>query len=171
MIADTIIAGSAVALTLYTINATHRHNRLSVTPHLTGHDSRNATNEGVTFTCDIRNSGLGPARIKSFTLFLDGKPFTTPDDNPVEAIFKELLNGKAQYVLKRTWWARKNRNGLSLIAGQSVSFCEVFFPALTKADEEKVNDLAKRMALRIEYESFYGEHFVFESEHLTAKLG
>ena len=76
--AETIIAALAFFVSLlslfYTIQQisdTRRHNRLSVEPHLTFRWDED--HEKQFYGLKVKNTDIGPARIKSFSLAVDGK--------------------------------------------------------------------------------------------------
>jgi hypothetical protein len=99
----------------------------------------------------IHNHGVGPARIKSFDFFLDGKPFTSQLD-PVEALIEAGLGGKVQYKILSQGCPGKD---YCIIAGQTYRLAEIFIPGAKQADEPRLTKLFERMNYRIEYESLY----------------
>lgn len=155
-----IIAIYALALTFYGLYATRRHNRLSVTPHICSCRSRLATNGGVTFAYDISNNGIGPARITSFVLLRDGKPFPRGKGEYVEALFSDIIGDKLKCQFSRSLSLGENT---SMRAGDTARLVEIFIPGATPADELKFQELLSTAHIRIEYESFYGKRFAYDS--------
>lgn len=96
-IVTVVISLCAIALTSYGLYATRRHNRLSVTPHLTDYTNRLITNEGLILSYDISNNGIGPAKIKSFVLFREGKPYPRGKGDYVESFVREHLGNRLKY--------------------------------------------------------------------------
>ncbi len=121
-------------------------------------------NEGFVFSYDISNNGIGPARIKSFVFFRDGKPFPKPTDgftNYTDAMIRSLLGNKFKFHINSTY---SFGNDISLKAGDSRRIAEVLFPEIRAGEEEKVLNEIKGTKLVINYESFYGKEFVFDSD-------
>jgi hypothetical protein len=69
-LAAVVIAAAALLSALYDGCQNRHHLRLSVRPHMTFNFIY--TNDGTGWT--LRNHGLGPAIVKSFTASVDGKP-------------------------------------------------------------------------------------------------
>ncbi len=140
---------------------TRHHNRLSVKPHLVKSHQVDWNNDGAVFTVDLCNHGIGPARIKNATLFLDGNRFSSPKGNPVEELIHARIAGKiAGYTVRKCSWPSNN---YSLVAGQVYRMLELFIPGAKKSDESVINDLFNGTDIRIEYESFYEEPDVLDS--------
>ncbi|MEW8625316.1 MAG: hypothetical protein AB2551_06155 [Candidatus Thiodiazotropha sp.] len=70
-----IVAVSALVLTLHQIRATRNHNYLSVKPSLRFGWSAGEKDDGIW----IKNVGLGPAIITSFTIIKNGNKLTIKD--------------------------------------------------------------------------------------------
>jgi hypothetical protein len=157
-----LIALCAILLTAYGLHATRRHNRLSVTPHLNGCSNILTTDEGLTFSYEIGNNGIGPARIKKFLLFQDGKLFPKGNDDYVESLIREHLGDRLNYQIRHNFNFGKDA---SLKAGDTCRIVEIFFPGAKSQDKEKILKIFVGMDLRIEYESFYGQKFVFDTEN------
>lgn len=121
-------------------------------PKLIRSTNRNRQDNGITITFDLSNHGLGPARIKSFDLFLDGKLFTSKWD-PIEALLEAGLKGKVSYKLLSQ--ACPGRD-YCLIVGQTYRLAEIFFSGAKQSDEQRLKELFDRMNFRVEYESLYG---------------
>jgi hypothetical protein len=101
MTTDTLIACSALGLSLYGVIASNRNNRLSVRPHLVAKRYFDWTDAGFVFSYDLSNHGFGPARLKKFILLLDGKPFSCQNTNLVEEFFGARLKGKLEYQIPK----------------------------------------------------------------------
>lgn len=68
---STTLSLCALSLTLWQGYLTRKHNRLSTRPHLTL-NSHLFVN-GTFYAVDLKNDGLGPAFIKSISVFFDGE--------------------------------------------------------------------------------------------------
>ncbi len=137
-----------------------RHNKLSVTPHLSGCSNKETTNEGSVFSYEVSNNGIGPAKIKSFVLFRDGKPFPKGKGDYVEELIREHLGNQLNYQIIHNFNYGKD---VSMKVGDTRCILKIFFPGAKQDDQEKILKNFEALRLRIEYESFYGEKFIFDS--------
>lgn len=161
MSAEVIIAGCALILTIYELHANRRHNRLSVVPHIVSSFHKDWNNDGLTATYDICNHGIGPARIKKFTLYIKGEVFTPPEKKePIESLICTHVAGRLKYDIKKQAFPGRD---YSILAGQSYRLCEIQFPNAKTADLDGMDEIWKGMDIRIEYESFYGVGYVFDT--------
>jgi len=154
-----VISLCAIALTAYGLYATRRHNRLSVTPHLADYNNKSITNEGLIISYDISNNGIGPAKIKSFVLFREEKPFPRGNDDYVDSFVRAHLGNRLKYEVRHSF---NFGNYDSLKAGDTRNVLNIFFPGAKSEDRGKILEMFGGIGLRIEYESFYGEKFVLE---------
>src|SRR3989338_4510805 len=84
-----VVAVCALGLTVWQAAITRRHNRLSVTPHLTTWTQfEQATGR---YSIEILNNGIGPALIKSFSVQVDGQPIVGEESEPIEKALKVLF--------------------------------------------------------------------------------
>lgn len=165
--ASDVTSVCAILLSLYALVSTRRHNRLSVTPHLADYTNKLTTNEGLTLTYDISNNGIGPARIKSFVLFRDGKAFPKKGEGDyVESFVREHLGKKLNYEIAHNFNFGEDD---SLKAGDTRRMVQIFFPRAKPEDREKILALFDGIGIRIEYESFYGQKFVFDRRKETKR--
>jgi hypothetical protein len=153
-----VISLCAISLTVYGLYATRRHNRLSVIPHITGCSNITNNPDGVIFSYDVSNNGIGPARITKFILFREGKEYPKGKGDYLESLILEHLGNRISYQINYTF---NFGTKASLKAGITQQIATIFFPGMTKADYEKINGILNGMDMRIEYESFYGapDHF------------
>jgi hypothetical protein len=64
----------AVAISLYQANLARRQQRASAWPYLA---QSNSYLPGRAYTRQVDNEGVGPARVRSFTVLVDGRPVPT----------------------------------------------------------------------------------------------
>lgn len=157
-----VISLCAVALTAYGLYATRRHNRLSVTPHLADYTNKSATNEGLVISYEVSNNGIGPAKIKTFALFREGKQFPKGKDDYVDSFVRAHLGNRLKYDIRHSFNFGEDD---SLKAGDTRHILNIFFPGAKSEDREKILGMFEGIAIRIEYESFYGEKFVLERKN------
>lgn len=157
-----VISLCAIALTVYGLYATRRHNRLSVTPQLADYTNKLTTNEGLILSYDISNNGIGPARIRNFVLFREGKPFPRGKDDYVETFIRAHLGDRLKYNIRHSFNFGEDD---SLKVGDTRRMLEIFFPGAKIEDREKILGMFEGISLRIEYESFYGKKFVLDRKN------
>jgi hypothetical protein len=160
-----IVSASAILLTFYGLYATRRHNRLSVTPHLSGCRNNDITNEGFLFSYDISNNGIGPAKIKKFNLFRHGKIFPKGNVDYVEALICEHLGNRLNRQILHQF---NFGNDVSMKAGETRCIVKILFPGAKRNDQENILKELDGLDALIEYESFYGQKFVFDTRDKTS---
>jgi hypothetical protein len=156
-----VISLCAISLTAYGLYATRRHNRLSVTPHLSGCRNKDMTSEGFWFSYDISNNGIGPAKIKKFILFRNGKISPKGKDDYVEALIHQHLGDQLNYQIVHQF---NFGNDVSMKAGDTRCIVKIFFPGAKQADQENLLKRLEGLDAQIEYESFYGQKFIFDTK-------
>lgn len=87
-ISTVIIAITALVFTYCQIQILKKHNRLSVKPHLCINYIAESEETGQCF--ELVNNGIGPAIIKLFTIFVNGKPFEINTTDDAIKVFKGL---------------------------------------------------------------------------------
>lgn len=86
-IAALIVSVCAVVLSFSEVRLVRHQTEASVWPHLRSGVNVNYTTDGDSYTFRVRNSGVGPARVRSFVVLLDGEPMQTWSE------IKERLTG------------------------------------------------------------------------------
>ena len=163
--ASNVIASCALLLTFYSLWATRRHNRLSVTPHLNGHTNKLTTDGGLIYSYEVTNSGIGPAKIKKFVLLRHGKEFPKPTDKFTEyttALIRDHLGNQLPYKINHAFTFGNNT---CLKQGDTKKIAEIFFPGVNQSNQNDVFAKIDGVELVIEYESFYGQKFIFDSRN------
>ena len=160
MTTDTIIAGGALALSLYGIYATSRHNRLSVTPFIFGMRCKVTDHHGLTIAYDIFNHGTGPAKITGFILLTKDKPLPEGKGDPIERWIRDHVGDKVKYQMKSH---RNLGQNYSLMPGTSCRIIEAYFPGAKPSDLDQIEKTFDGLDIRIEYQSFYGLKFAFDT--------
>ena len=90
-IAGLLVALLALGLTLWQGWLTRTHNRRSVRPHLDWRTHTARSDSGVSFRFLIRNTGIGPAIVRRRCFYLDGAPYSSPNNTPIEEIVEQCL--------------------------------------------------------------------------------
>jgi hypothetical protein len=141
----TILVGTlTIALTVWMIKTTRRHNKLSSTPIITLHTHQN--NELFLFS--IKNSGVGVAKIIKFNILLEG------DSLKLSEFYEHFLS-----ITGGT-----DRNGIvcmlssgdCLVVGEEQKIINIEDEILT---EEIISLIKNSYVLELEYESIYGDNY------------
>jgi hypothetical protein len=156
---EMIIALCALGLTLYQAWLTRRHNRLSVMPHLDWNRAITRTNEGVVVRFLLKNSGVGPAIIRSRVFLFNGSAVATHGD-VVEELATRCFADRVPHQVRH-----HSLPGIGSImpAGQELCVAEVFFPGLKRPQELEISGSLKDVDFVVVYESFYRERFTFST--------
>ena len=156
--ATEIIALCALFFTAYQTHATRRHNILSVQPHLTTFVNRDRNQKTGTLSVALMNNGLGPARILSYRIYLDGKEINADVSKDAEAVIKQML-GERQYTYRLTTLG----NDYAMSTNESKDILLVQFSLNKESDFEEVERQLNRFDLVVNYDSMYGKHFIYDS--------
>lgn len=152
MIATATIAVAALFTSIWQGIVTRRHNRLSVQPHIdVSHTPRQ---DGYGLRMD--NSGVGPAVIESFSVFIDGFRINSNSLSGVWPLAIKQLGIEDQYH-EYFWYPR----GHFMKSG--TNFWVLHFPKYELASEEdqkRIEGAVKRVGIVMEYRSIYGDSFV-----------
>ena len=142
-----IIALAALGLTVQQTRLTRAHNRLSVKPVLHfGETYRAGERAGL----GLRNVGLGPARIISGEVWLNGQKRKEPFGRPTFEAVREAL-GPGQRRPSATTFSP----GVVLPAGY-----DTFLLSVTPYDPDRDGEFVEllgRLRIRLVYASLYGE--------------
>jgi hypothetical protein len=155
-----LIAICAILLTIQQGLESRRHSRLSVRPDVGSETNRdrNEKEKSYIFTYSLYNYGLGPARIKDIKLFLNGAPFSS--EEPVQDIIVEAFEKKFDLEVIHHSWPSK---GYVLPEKKQYQLAKIVFKGFIRTHLSEIERTFKRMDIRLEYESFYDEHFEFDS--------
>lgn len=155
MIGTSIVAGLAVVVSLWQGYETRRHNRLSVKP-LIAFDRNYSQNVKTPelgaeakadtvryFTLRLKNQGFGPAIVKRFQLFVEGKGIPVTESFPwLNALKKAGYKGNI-------YQSSSFKKGDVFRMGQNQSIVRI----------ERSEAILKRVYLELEYESIYEESY------------
>jgi hypothetical protein len=142
----------ALALTIYNGYLTRKHYRVSLKPIICG--EYRAKND--LFQVTIKNRGLGTAIIKKHTFLLDGQPVTSNEFyDDLRSHYSELgIEGipKIHYISPNSSISKDEEFVI-----YKLSFTERYSDNIMK-------DIQKRYRFRFDFESLYGEKFIYESD-------
>ena len=157
--AAVIIALCALFYTAFQAHTTRKHNKLSVTPHITTFVYNHAKPGEGSLTSELTNNGLGPAVIKSFKIFLNGTELNIQSSEQAGKKLKEILEGK---VFDHSTTILNN--GYHVPAGEKRIIFAVRFPINEKQTVKDFQQKLENLSLTIEYESIYGQKFKYDSD-------
>ena len=147
-----VIALCALAISIWQGAQARKHNRLSFRPHLATWTHKNA--ETGSYEVELMNNGLGPAMIKKFALFVDGKLISGDGTEPIEKTLK-ILFPNIPYQSQQSYLS----NGYSMAPKERCSIIKLRFTTPQLLTLELVEHASRRCDLEICYTSFYGEVF------------
>jgi hypothetical protein len=157
-----VVAVCALGLTVWQAVISRRHNRLSVTPHLTTWtQSDEATGR---YSVEVLNNGIGPALIRIFCVYVDGQGIGGEGPEPIEKALKILFPTYA-YRSSQAFMAP----GYMMSPKESRSLVAVQFLGPPLPKQEEVDHATRRTRLLIEYESIYGDEHVLDTEALRPR--
>ncbi len=98
-IASAVMAACALGVTVWQGYQNNKHNKMSVRPKLTTLTNFEEIETETKVSYELINAGVGPAIIKDFILFYDGKEISKNDGETYEKILREnACNTKILYV-------------------------------------------------------------------------
>lgn len=147
-----LISLLALGLSIYSVIESHRNNRASHCPTIVGHETKGMSE----YKYEIINKGNGPAFFKSVEWFWDGKPLK--DKSITEAV-REIVHS---YGLPPTQLVTELGQNSVLGTGEKLVLGSI---AITPEHVPIIKEIEKKgFAVRIAYESAFGEQFVFASD-------
>lgn len=157
---ESVLAMSALGLTIYQAWLSRQHNRLSVKPHLVWDTQRNWTDAGLTLHLHIKNNGIGPAIIKDIQFFVDKRRFGLRQIDPVEQVADQLLKGTRNYQVQAQ---SLPGIGSSMPSQATIEIARIFLPGMKKQNEQAFIELLSRGDIKVKYECLYGRSFTMET--------
>jgi hypothetical protein len=147
-----LIAVVAIVLAAWEGLENRRHNRLSVQPRLGGEYSSGRQGDSQYVRIAIENTGLGPAVIKSFHMYLDGKQVTRGDEEDRNR-WNQIIAAVATDGMQVN--AHAFGAGYFFPAGRDYLLFEARGP---KPATGNISDIADRLGIDVCYCSIYGSH-------------
>lgn len=159
--ASVVIALCALYITLKQLDVSREHNKMSVRPHLiTATESDES--EGI-YKVVLKNNGLGPAQFKKVSLFLDGKVFEINGERKIKDMLSKMFD-KHHYSSKQT------DLGNSYVMSPNEEILLLSFNLIEpKSERKNALEIFNRANIAIEYESFYGDRFKFNTKENSNK--
>ncbi|NQT57186.1 MAG: hypothetical protein HQ551_13270 [Desulfobacteraceae bacterium] len=143
-----VIALCAFGLTIWQACITRRHNKLSVTPHLTTWTHSDKAKN--IYAVELLNNGIGPALIISFHIQVDGQAIIGEGTEPMEKALR-ILFPQYQY----SSWQSFVSKGYMMSAKEARNLVTIQFHGEKLPRPEEVEHATKRARLLIEYKSIY----------------
>lgn len=158
-IASGFVALCALGLTFYQAHLTRKHNKISVTPRLTSWRGLDTLKNEPRLSVTIKNSGIGPAEIRDFAIYVDEQRLSGRHTEPIERALR-LLFPAAIYHAHHAFVAP----GHFIAAGDSFVLLDVTFHSPRAPTEAELLHAEARTRLVIQYASMYGELSTFDSK-------
>ena len=158
---EAVVAVSALFIAFYSAQQTRKHNRLSVKPHITAFPNTDINPRECLLSVELMNNGLGPAIIKKYLIYFDGKIVADTDYNTLKNFFDNLIKSKKKEVYQHTIAALGK--DYAMPANEKRVIISIKFPIKSKETEKEFEELLDKFDLIVEYESFYGKKFLFDS--------
>lgn len=150
-ISVTIIALSALIVSIWQGVLNRKHNRLSVRPRLR---IDLYIHVGCPVTITLKNNGIGPATVRQFSVYLDGTKIDGEYSQPAaEALSRLAIHCRADSYTPG--------EGDTIAAGETITLLSLQDYPVPDNDKERIalrKDLM-RIVFHIRYESMYGEGF------------
>ncbi|WP_346829447.1 hypothetical protein ABDX87_20050 [Pseudomonas abietaniphila] len=139
-------------------NATKKHNRLSVTPHLDSMTHTTLLENSYIYKYSITNNGVGPAILVEAKITIDGVEIDTDETLP-DAV-RKLLAG----IRDDQFSHQSVAIGSFISPGTTIEIVSI-----TCASKEILEQVKNKARLRahifLRYKSIYGEEKTFDSMH------
>ena len=148
----TVLAIAAIVLTVWEGLENRRHNRLSVAPRVDGYIQLSEDSVGI----ELQSTGLGPAVIKTFQVFLDGsRVYDAANATNISSPWQQIiqpLNPKAVTIS-----ANALGIGTLLRAGQDFQILQVAARDSASVAAGELGRYIDRIGVRIRYCSMYDD--------------
>jgi hypothetical protein len=154
-----LIALSASVATIWQGKLTRQHNRLSVKPILSVEGTA-VINEPVSII--LKNTGLGPAIIKSYALSVDGKRISAEIADPQLEAMRQA--GLGSHLIRFYSFGE----GDTIAQGESHSLFETVSPQTVQKSIDQIKSAFNRVSVHVNYTSIYGEEHELNASHIMA---
>lgn len=149
------IALLALISTIWQAIASRRHNRKSITPHISFYSGFMDENKGDGYCIQMENCGIGPAIVKKLIILVDNKEVGTANNesNWTEAL--KIVDGLNYDAL---CYNLIDEDGFMKVGEK---FNLLWY--ITNEDDPKLNNIFDKISFKVEYKSLYGKKFNTES--------
>ena len=150
------IAITAVVFSIQQGCETRKHNRLTVVPILNFIVHVSPKQQSIRGII-LKNTGFGPAKIKSFEIYVDGE--LIKDNNDISGTWDEALS-KLGFV-DRSWMKSTSMEGVAaaILPNEEVKLLFLEQEYYTPERVKHLDEAVKRLKIRILYESIYEQQF------------
>lgn len=155
---EIIISTCALAFTAYQAHLSRVHNKLSVRPSLTTVvNTTTDKNNNIAHEATLINAGLGPAYIKSFQVLIDNKHVNCK--TPLEIHNSIVSNFKKYSFINNACYYMVLRKQAVVASDERI----VIGTIVVKPSVDMNHDDFNKIHILIEYESAYGEGYIYDS--------
>lgn len=163
-ISSLVVAVLALGSSIWNATQSRKYHKISYRPQLsTWYLANEETRE---YELILMNNGLGPALIKSLRVKIDGGYLESGDEDLISKMLQELFPG----MLGKVRIGFINYEHLMSEKEKIVLF-KFTLDELCDLDSNDVQRRTERASLEIEYHSFYGERFVYNTDNHIKKSG
>ncbi len=155
-----LIALCALAFSILQGKYAQKHNRISITPHLTTFVHSDVQNNK--YSADLINGGIGPALIQSYEILVDNKLVEGHRDEKVLNTIK-LLFPNYNYCVYKTWL----EFGYAMAEKERLKLIEIIFKGANMPTPEEVAEAIDRVIIKIKYKSLYGDSFELMTDGMS----
>lgn len=160
-----IIAICAVFIAAYQAYATRKHNKLSVKPHLNDFRDKESNSKQLIYTFTLNNNGLGPAIIKEWKVYVDGKALDSNDHEYYEKKAREIIPEKINDVVTTRLGAN-----YALPSNDTIKLLYLMFYIHHGTNFDGIEKNLARLDIYVRYESIYGNTYYLDSRESRDKL-
>lgn len=147
-----IISVCALTFTMWGFYVQRKHNIISVQPYLTTSTNRYIKDGFGYLIVNMENNGLGPAYIKSFQIYCNGKP------SEYEKAFEIATN-----ALNCTYQKTELSAGYAIRAGEKFSLFSLKFPCENHQTLLSAEEQLNILDASIDYECAYNKTKTFDT--------
>lgn len=156
-ISTAVIAMAAFILARTESRQNREHNRLSVQPCLVL--SSDFSNFPISISATLSNTGLGPAKIIDMKFIVAGKIVEEFTDSKIRDLISErirpLVTTRTETTILSSSYVMPSSEANTIILLQ--------FPTKVSLSREELEKMLEDFDIIVDYESFYGEKFRYDS--------
>jgi hypothetical protein len=154
----------ALGATFYQAHLTRHHNLISVTPKLTTWKTIRTESGNMLLALRVKNSGIGPAEITSFEIFIDQRKIAGEQTEPIEKA-ASLLFPNTKYNAEHAFVAA----GYCLAAGDEFNLIKLTFIKDHEPTPVQLQSFEDRARLVIKYRSMYKVEECLDTDKFKSK--
>lgn len=152
-----IVAICAIAISICEGRQTRHHHRLSLKPSLVLHTNKG--NNPTIIEAKLVNAGLGPAVIKHTTILISGRVL----EGSIEQMIELVVNTCTEGLKVKQQVCGSMTPGFILRAAEEHLVLRVQLNDQETCGPKKLGESFDILDIVVEFESFYGESYIYDS--------